>query len=728
MKFMFRDYAFLSIYFIATAEPALTQDILTPDDARLHGLESLRKQVEIDGGPPLPDLTGIVAHGGLVRALGKAFFFDMAAGSDGIQACATCHFHAGADNRATNQVSPGLLRREATREGEIVGYFNAAAAADTTFQTRAPNQTLTASDFPLVKDIGDGDSACSHSNDAISSQGVISTVFKAVHPDSLVDVGNLQPDPIFNASAHNTRRVEPRNTPTVINAVFFYDNFWDGRAKFCFNGVDPFGNQNPDAKVFHATEDGIEVVSLSLERSSLASQAVGPPLSDFEMSWAGRDFKDLARKLIPRLGLAEQQVHYRDSLLRILRHPSGMGLKFSYEELIRWAFDSSWWNSPYHIYFPESGAPEVVDPGTTDPDRTYTLMEANFSMFWGISIMLFESLLVSDSSPFDRWMETGHFLNGFGPFQRAGLNVFAGKGKCINCHGGPEFTGASVRNAQNTNNILEFMVMGNREPAIYDNGFYNIGVTPTADDIARGGADPFGNPLASSRQILFHANGIQSIDFQIKGLPAQGLEASPTDLQILGVRDEDTGEFIEVCRDLDGDGLCGKDDGWITARNAVDGSFKTPSLRNQALMGPYMHNGGLATLREVVDFYDRGGNFCKTNIDDLDPDITQLGLTVREKNQLIAFLVSLTDSRVARRSDQFDGPQIWIPIGHLPTGETLLQEVVATGATGLPMGGQIGTFLRLNPFHGNPVQGLCSPDPPEGVASQVSSSGHIARK
>ena len=713
---------------VAIATPHMGQDIRTPNDARKHGLESLRTQLQSDGGPPLPDLTGIVSHGGLARALGKALFFDMAAGSDGIQSCATCHFHAGADNRPMNQASPGLLSCEDSRDGEIIGFFNSTSTPDTTFQICEPNQAVTANDFPLVKDIGDGDSAGHHMNDVVSSQGVVNTRFMAIDPHSVEDIGLEEPDAVFNSSGYNTRRVEPRNTPTVINAVFFYDNFWDGRAKFCFNGVDPFGNQSPDAKVFQASEDGIEAVSLSLERSSLASQAVGPPLSDFEMSWAGRGFKDVARKLIPRLGLAEQEVHQRDSLLRFLRHPSGMGLKHSYEELIEWAFDPKWWDSPYHIYFPESGDPEIVDPGTTDPDRTYTLMEANFTMFWGISIMLYESLLVSDLSPFDRWMETGHFVNGFGPFQRAGLNVFAGKGKCINCHGGPEFTGASVRNAQNTNNILEFMVMGDRDPAIYDNGFYNIGVTPTTDDIARGGADPFGKPLASSRQILFHANDIQSIDFQIKGLPAQGLETSLTDSQILGVHDEDTGEFIEVCRDLDGDGNCSKDDEWLIARNAVDGSFKTPSIRNQALMGPYMHNGGFATLREVIDFYDRGGNFCKTNIDDLDPDITQLGLTVREKNQLIAFLVSLTDSRVARRSDQFDGPQIWIPIGHLPTGETLLQEVVATGATGLPMGGQIGTFLRLNPFHGNPVQGLCSPDPPEGVASQVSSSGYIARK
>ena len=46
-----------------------------------------------------------------------------------------------------------------------------------------------------------------------------------------------------------TRRVEPRNTPTVINAVFNFRNFWDGRANNVFNGVTPFGPHDEGAKV-----------------------------------------------------------------------------------------------------------------------------------------------------------------------------------------------------------------------------------------------------------------------------------------------------------------------------------------------------------------------------------------------------------------------------------------------------------------------------------------------
>ena len=45
----------------------------------------------------------------VARALGKALFWDMQVGSDGVQACASCHFRAGADPRSKNQLSPGLL-------------------------------------------------------------------------------------------------------------------------------------------------------------------------------------------------------------------------------------------------------------------------------------------------------------------------------------------------------------------------------------------------------------------------------------------------------------------------------------------------------------------------------------------------------------------------------------------------------------------------------------------
>jgi cytochrome c peroxidase len=70
--------------------------------------------------------------------------------------------------------------------------------------------------------------------------------------------------------------------------------------------------------------------------------------------------------------------------------------------------------------------------------------------------------------------------------------------------------------------------------------------------------------------------------------------------------------------------------------------YRTPSLRNVALTAPYMHNGALLTLEEVVAYYDRGG----TGHEGQDPKIAPLGLTREEKQALVAFLRSLTGDNV----------------------------------------------------------------------------------
>ena len=65
----------------------------------------------------------------------------------------------------------------------------------------------------------------------------------------------------------------------------------------------------------------------------------------------------------------------------------------------------------------------------------------------------------------------------------------------------------------------------------------------------------------------------------------------------------------------------------VTQREQDRGKFKTPSLRNVALTAPYMHDGSVATLEVVVDFYSNGAN-SNTN---LDREIRPLNLTVEEK-------------------------------------------------------------------------------------------------
>ena len=78
---------------------------------------------------------------------------------------------------------------------------------------------------------------------------------------------------------------------------------------------------------------------------------------------------------------------------------------------------------------------------------------------------------------------------------------------------------------------------------------------------------------------------------------------------------------------------------------SLEGAFKTPGLRNALLTAPYMHDGSIPTLEQVVRFYNRGGN-SKENIS---PLIKPLNLTDREVLDLVAFLGALTDPVIVER-------------------------------------------------------------------------------
>jgi len=81
--------------------------------------------------------------------------------------------------------------------------------------------------------------------------------------------------------------------------------------------------------------------------------------------------------------------------------------------------------------------------------------------------------------------------------------------------------------------------------------------------------------------------------------------------------------------------------------------YKTPSLRNITLTTPYMHNGSLRSLEDVVNFYNQGG--VKNSLQD--PRIKSLNLDDSEKNNLVSFLKSLTGSNVDTLvSDAFAAP------------------------------------------------------------------------
>jgi cytochrome c peroxidase len=591
----------------------------------------------------------------MARALGKALFWDMQVGSDGVQACASCHFRAGADPRSKNQLSPGLLR---------------AGDADLTYTTGGgPNAQLQPSDFPLTR-LADPTvrgqlDPLSDSDDAVSSQGI-------------QHLGSGSDPQGFHVGYVNTRRVEPRNTPSVINAVFNHRQFWDGRAENVFNGVNHLGQRDPTAKVFRADDprDPLEV-RVELVNSSLASQAVAPIVSTLEMSAPGRTVQGVGselgaapRRIYKRIHdvrpLAKQQVHPDDSILgRMSRWPNRGLTALNYDEMIKIAFHEHWWRSPRLIRVSPDGSKLVVDRADDDAQtEEYTLIQYNFSLFFGIAVQLYQATLISDNTPWDRFRRenpnasdpdlnpwTNASPNHISRLALFGAHLFNDRSRgltnlrCSNCHEQNELTDASVRR-------IVAAVNGpvrNRDGNVIDKGFNNIGVRPTDNDLGVGGSDLFG-PLSFTRRLF----------------PA----APPASF----------------------DGAA------VTKGFGVQGAFKVPSLRNVALTAPYFHNGEALTLRQVAELYSRGGNVAPlTGLDGTPIEPLGVPLLMRDEiDALIAFMEALTDERVLYRRAPFDHPQLFVPNGHpgdfTTTADSngdgladdLMIEIPAVGAAGGP--------------------------------------------
>ena len=139
----------------------------------------------------------------------------------------------------------------------------------------------------------------------------------------------------------------------------------------------------------------------------------------------------------------------------------------------------------------------------------------------------------------------------------------------------------------------------------------------------------------------------------------------------------------------------GEDPGrFAVTGNANDlGEFRTVSLRNVSLRAPYFHNGRFASLEEVVDFYNRGGDFDAPNIDR--NRIRPLGLSAQQRADLVAFLRgALTDPRVAAGSAPFDRPMLYTESTRVPA---------LTGAGTPGTGGNVPSMTAVEPpVVGNP--------------------------
>ena len=615
--------------------------------------------------PPPAAYSAIVRDSVSLIALGKALFWDVQTGSGNHQACASCHFHGGADTRTVNQLSPGV-NVQPTADltfGNAAGRTGSGAVA-------GPDYTLSPADYPFhrLANVNDPNSAVLFdTNDVTGSQGAFQTTLTAPANNNAAGLRmacSAAPGAPFAIAVSgrelNTRNVEPRNTPSNINAVFNFRNFWDGRANNTFNGVNPFGRRaitaDPTARVF--TTDGTTVTAqmLQLNNMSAASQATGPVLSTFEMACANETFSALGRSLMGQRVLQTQPVAATDSVFSKLPiggiANGGQGLSVTYRQLVHAAFQPAYWqDAHYYAVNPTTGQISRV----ADATKGFLIDELDFSMFFGVAIDAYERTLISDQSPFDTGTMSADAV--------AGEGVFTGKANCVACHDGPLFSKATTFQGDTAFQPILDMQMSSGNNALYDAGFYNIGVRPAFEDRGVGNVDQYNNPMSFTRQYVL----------------------SP------GTANIGVDRFSVACATNSGN--CSQLPTTVQAQSqrvAVDGSFKVPSLRNVALTPPYFHNGGQKSLTDVVAFYNRGGdrrtlaNGDTTGTGQLgrpvatavpigpnmggsnmDPNVKSLSLNTQQAAQIVAFLQSLTDPRVACHMAPFDHPGITVANGQL---------------------------------------------------------------
>jgi cytochrome c peroxidase len=207
----------------------------------------------------------------------------------------------------------------------------------------------------------------------------------------------------------------------------------------------------------------------------------------------------------------------------------------------------------------------------------------------GMAIASYERTLNSANSPFDRWY-FGKDENAIDGQAKRGFGLFNGKASCSQCH-----------------------TISKGHALFADNKLHNTGI---------GYAD------------VKHKSDTQTQKVQVSPGVYVDVASSVID-SVAEPKANDLGRYE------------------VTQKPQDRWQYKTPSLRNVSLTSPYMHNGSIASLREVVEFYNRGG-IPNENLDLL---IKSLHLTSTEIDDLTAFLESLAGSNTEELvSDAFAAP------------------------------------------------------------------------
>ncbi|WP_052261404.1 cytochrome-c peroxidase [Ruegeria sp. ANG-S4] len=221
----------------------------------------------------------------------------------------------------------------------------------------------------------------------------------------------------------------------------------------------------------------------------------------------------------------------------------------------------------------------------------------------GQALAVFQRSLVAGNSPFDQWYFGGND-DAVSNSVKNGFELFSGAAGCSNCHS-----------------------LHQTHAMFTDNRFHNIG---------------YGWMREQDRH-----KGERTVNVQVA--PGVHYEVSSSVIESVGEgRQADLGRYE------------------VTQNPKHLWQFRTPSLRNVGATAPYMHDGGLSTLADVIDFYDKGGARHAL----LSPWVRPLHLTAEDKDNLEAFLNSLTSENldcleVYARSGLIDGnrPQVAPSLG-----------------------------------------------------------------
>ena len=721
-------------------------------------------------------LGDIVADREAAAALGKMWFWEMRAGSDGQTACASCHYQAGAD--------PGLATRGAGALGaDSVGVasrllagvpaadddlepaveFTSEAAlalmkrrypslADLLDRAEAPLEERRARLAELTKlDLADLFRATkdavaerrkwrlSDLDDSARANKVLERAQREVHrafrtlqqggvnaAEELLEacaedviegcelheeehaeyarrlgelVGRLreveaQVAPIARTTARGFFRAEMqhlaaaeggadkrqstgRNAGSVIDAVSFDRLFHDGRAQSTFNGYDQFGDdaERDGIGKYRLCDGHLQRVLVRIPHAALASQAVVPLLSAREMSWYGRQFHHVARKLVDSRPLRLQQIARDDSLLAPWLDADGH-VRGTYRDLIERAFRREWWAASARV----RPGPDGEHESTTGAPLELTQIEANFSLFWGIALQLYQERLVSDQSPFDvaerAALDPEADPVPRDPLVEQGLDVL--RESCVECHTLPEFSNAArshvlgplhefgfdgplstpapltdpfrdwyeawVHGRPLPDEVVEWMPV-ERGPAgalgigrgqkPYDNGFYNIGVTEAHSDPGIGVSSDVPGRVLNDQNAF--GNGVPEFVVRswVDAGSGNGSVAVPRERSLSFARRR-FGNFA-----------------------FVQGAFKTPGLRNLRLTGPWFHDGSGERLAETLDVY---ADPPFEDNEHLHPSVPiEGGLSDSDREALLALFEHLVDPRVESESAPFDHPSLAVP-------------------------------------------------------------------